>query len=95
MPAPAQADPLPLPYLRQLDGERTNYDVQLEVSIVPEGQGRASDSGGASGTRQARGGVPQPTLATRSNMRTMYWTLPQVGCEVDLLASHCRIIGTA
>jgi fumarylacetoacetase len=56
-PAPPQADPQPLPYLRQAG--RTNYDVQLEVAVRP-------------------GGTQQETVVVRSNLRTLYWTVPQV-----------------
>lgn len=56
-PAPPQEDPQPLPYLRQAG--RTNYDVQLEVAVLPAGTQRES-------------------VVARSNLRTLYWTVPQV-----------------
>ncbi|PRW58964.1 fumarylacetoacetase [Chlorella sorokiniana] len=98
--APAQEDPQPLPYLRQQPGERTNYDIQLEVSIEPTG---SSGSGSGCGPNGGSGGAGessssgQATVVTRSNLKTMYWTLPQMiahhtagGCNLrpgDLLAS--------
>jgi fumarylacetoacetase len=63
--APPQ-DPPPLPYLQQPQGQRRNYDVRLEVAIQPGGGG-----GGGSDASE--------TVVTRSNLRTLYWTLPQVG----------------
>lgn len=84
-PAPPQ-DPPPLPYLRPT-GPRCNYDVRLEASILPGG-------------KQEHGST-MPTEAqvtvTRSNMHTLYWTLPQMvahhtsgGCNLlpgDLLGT--------
>ncbi|KAL4425695.1 hypothetical protein ABPG75_009711 [Micractinium tetrahymenae] len=100
VPAPPQDDPLPLPYLRQPDGLRANYDVQLEVSIVPEARGGTGGGGGGGGSQgkgAAGAGGAEATVVTRSNMRTMYWTLPQMiahhtagGCNLragDLLAT--------
>lgn len=101
VPAPPQDDPLPLPYLRQPSGLRTNYDVHLEVSILPGAQGTGGNAS-SSGEIQSGGGdatarEPQATVATRSSMQTMYWTLPQMiahhtagGCNLrpgDLLAT--------
>lgn len=88
VPAPPQDDPLPLPYLRQPSGLRTNYDVHLEVSILPGAQGTGGNAS-SSGEIQSGGGdatarEPQATVATRSSMQTMYWTLPQVGCQRGL-----------
>lgn len=71
--APLQDDPQPLPYLRQQPDERTNYDIQLEVAIQPAG---GSGDGEAAGSSSSAG---QATVVTRSNLKTMYWTLPQVG----------------
>ncbi|KAI7844294.1 hypothetical protein COHA_002092 [Chlorella ohadii] len=98
--APPQDDPQPLPYLRQRPGERTNYDIQLEVAIQPSSSSSGcSTEGGGGGSAGDAGGESsgQPTVVTRSNLRTMYWTLPQMiahhtagGCPLrpgDLLAS--------
>ncbi|KAL4859929.1 Fumarylacetoacetase [Chlorella vulgaris] len=81
--APPQ-DPPPLPYLQQPQGQRRNYDVRLEVAIQPGGGG-----GGGSDASE--------TVVTRSNLRTLYWTLPQMmahhtagGCNLrpgDLIAT--------
>lgn len=78
VPAPPQDDPLPPPYLHQPDGRRTNYDVQLEVSVLPETQSARGDGGHAVEAAEGAAGAGG-AVATRSSMRTMYWTLPQVG----------------
>ena len=70
--APPQDDPQPLPYLRQQPDERTNYDIQLEVALQPAGGRGGGEAAGGSSSGQA-------TVVTRSNLKTMYWTLPQVG----------------
>lgn len=96
VPAPPQDDPLPPPYLHQPDGRRTNYDVQLEVSVLPETQSARGDGGHAVEAAEGAAGAGG-AVATRSSMRTMYWTLPQMiahhtagGCNLrpgDLLAT--------
>ena len=70
-PAPQQ-HPAVLPYLQQPEG-RSNYDVRLEVAIQPE----VMQPGG--GSQGAAAAAAEPSVVTRSNLRTLYWTLPQVG----------------
>jgi fumarylacetoacetase len=76
-------DPAPLPYLEgETDRERGGVDLQLEVLLQ---------------TRAMREGGVEPALLSRSNLRQLYWTLPQLlvhhasnGCNMrpgDLLAS--------
>ena len=78
-PAPQQ-DPAVLPYLQQ-PGGRSNYDVQLEVAIQPQAvQPEAVQAAGSSqGSSQGAAAAAEPSVVTRSNLRTLYWTLPQVG----------------
>lgn len=87
VPAPPQ-DPAPLPYLRPATAAaRSNYDVRLEVRLEP-----SSSASGSSGS-----GANAGTLVASSNLRTCYWTVPQMiahhtagGCNLrpgDLLAT--------
>ena len=74
-PAPQQ-DPAVLPYLQQ-PGGRSNYDVQLEAAIQPQAvQPEALQAGRG---LQGAAAAAEPSVVTRSNLRTLYWTLPQVG----------------
>ena len=65
--APPQRVPPALPYLQQQP--RCNYDVALQVAIQPPPPPQ----------QQQQQQQPPPCVVTRSNMRTLYWTLPQVG----------------
>ncbi|PSC75747.1 fumarylacetoacetase [Micractinium conductrix] len=90
--APPQEAPCPLPYLRQPPGQRTNFNISLEVALQPAGSGGGGGSGSGGEARAA-----EATVVTRSNLRTLYWTLPQMiahhtagGCNLrpgDLLAT--------
>ncbi|CAD7941734.1 unnamed protein product [Amoebophrya sp. A120] len=61
VPTPPQTDPLPLPYLRQPEGARGNFDVRLTAEIaVPTTDGGLSE-----------------TVVTRTNLKYMYWSLAQ------------------
>ena len=91
-PAPCQ-EPLPLPYLRPKSSIRSNYDIRLEVSLTPEGRDgdvKGNENGDGSDAMRA-------SVLTRSNMKTLYWTVPQLiahhtvtGCNLrpgDLVAT--------
>jgi fumarylacetoacetase len=93
-PAPPK-DPPPLPYLTPESDSalaNCNYDIRLEASIAP------SSGGERGGCNEKSNPTPTtPTTITRSNMRTLYWTLPQMiahhtagGCNLrpgDLLGT--------
>ncbi len=87
-PAPPK-EPPSLPYLTPESSSAVsncNYDIRLEASIAPNNSSSGGD--GESGTA---------SIITRSNMRTLYWTLPQMiahhtagGCNLrpgDLLGT--------
>ena len=55
-------EPAPLPYLRHKD--QYNFDITLEVSILPEGCSSQSEE-------------PASSVVCTSNFRHMYWTMKQ------------------
>ena len=94
--APPQDEPQPLPYLRQAAGQRTNYDVQLQAAIQPGAAGAAAAGGAAAAAAGGGGGAAaaaEPSVVTRTNLRTLYWTLPQVGWALSRAAVAGLLLG--
>jgi fumarylacetoacetase len=72
-PAPVQ-DPPPLPYLSEEhysnSSKRYNYDINLTATLFPSSTG--------TGTGSSDKNTPKGTVLTRTNLKDLYWTLPQM-----------------